>query len=73
MHVAIDGVPAGTTVPLTSQLSEYRLVLPAEVQARVLAGPTVLSMTSDSFVPNDAGVNADSRRLGVVVDWIRIE
>ena len=73
VRIAIDGMPAGTISNVTTQLTEYRLPLPAAVQARMLAGPTMMSMTSDFFVPNVVGLSDDKRRLGVVLDWIRIE
>ena len=73
LNLTIDGIPAGTPPPLTPSLTEYRIVLPAEARARVLAGPTLLSLTSGFFIPNAAGLNGDSRRLGIVIDWVRIE
>jgi hypothetical protein len=73
VRIAIDGMPAGTIANITPLLTEYRLSLPAAIQARLLAGPTMMSLTSDFFIPSAAGLNNDTRRLGVVLDWIRIE
>lgn len=73
MQLAIDGVPAGAIGPLTPKLTEYRIALPPEAQSRMLAAPTMLSLTSDFFIPNAANPNGDNRKLGIVIDWIRIE
>jgi hypothetical protein len=41
--------------------------------ARLLAGPVILSMASDVFVPKDVAGGTDDRRLGVMLDWVRVE
>lgn len=73
VEVAVDDIIAGTVTGMTSDLREFRLPLPSAVQRRLLEGPTTLWIRSDSFVPKDAGMNTDGRRLGIVIDWIRIE
>ncbi len=73
VHIAVDGMPVGSITNVSIKLQEYRLTLPAEVQARLLAAPTIMSITSDAFTPKALGLNDDDRRLGLVLDWVRIE
>jgi len=73
LRLAIDGLPAGVISQTTSDFREYRVPLSAQVLAQLLAGPTILSIATDTFVPKAAGMNDDPRRLGIALDWVRIE
>lgn len=73
IRLAIGGIPAGTITAPTIDLREYRIPLSPAVMARLLAGPSILSMASDVFVPKDVVGGTDDRRLGVMLDWIRVE
>jgi hypothetical protein len=73
IRLAIGGIPAGTITAPTIDLREYRIPLSPAVMARLLAGPSMLSMSSDVFVPKDVVGGTDDRRLGVMLDWVRVE
>ncbi len=73
VRLSVDGLPLGTISGTTSELREYRLQLTDAILARVVAGPTILTISTDTFIPKALGVNDDGRRLGIVLDWIRIE
>jgi len=73
IRLAIGGIPAGTITAPTIDLREYRIRLSPAVMARLLAGPSILSMSSDVFVPKDVVGGTDDRRLGVMLDWVRVE
>jgi hypothetical protein len=73
IQLAIDDLPAGRLESAGPDFLEYRVVLPPAALARLLAGPSVLSVSTDSFTPKDVGLNEDARQLGVVLDWVRIE
>ncbi len=73
VRLAIGGIPVGTITAPTIELREYRVALSAAAIARLLAGPSILSMASDVFVPKDLVGGTDDRRLGVMLDWVRVE
>jgi len=73
VRLAIGGIPAGTIAAPTIDLREYRVPLSPAVVARLTAGPSILSMASDVFVPKDVVGGGDDRRLGVMLDWVRVE
>jgi hypothetical protein len=53
--------------------SEYRFALSDDALEQLRAGTSALKVVSDSFVPKAVGAGEDQRRLGVAIDWIRIE
>jgi hypothetical protein len=73
VRVSIDDMTVGVIEQTTADLRDYRIALPPAVLAKVLAMPTTLTLTADSFVPKAAGFNDDPRRLGIVLDFVRIE
>jgi hypothetical protein len=72
-RLSVDDVPIGAIPVTTSGVHEYRLALPEAILARVLAGPTMLTISTGSFIPKAVGFNDDGRQLGILLDWIRIE
>jgi hypothetical protein len=73
LRIALDGIPAVAISNVTSDMREYRIPLSAATRQQLTAGPTVLSISSDVFVPKAAGMGDDGRRLGIFVDWVRVE
>jgi len=73
MHLTIGGIPVGAITVATIELREYRVPLSPAVMKRLLAGPSILSIVSDVFVPKDIIGGTDDRRLGVMLDWVRVE
>jgi hypothetical protein len=73
VRLAIEDIPLGVLGITTGDVREYRLALPEAALGRVLAAPTMLTVSSDSFIPNAVGLNDDRRQLGVLLDWVRIE
>lgn len=71
--IAVDDLLVGTIPNPGPDLRDYRLPLPASVQARIGAAPTMLTISVSPFVPKVFGLGTDERALGVVLDWIRIE
>lgn len=73
VRIAIDGISGGAITGATPDVREYRIPLSPAAQERLLAGPTILSISSDAFVPKAAGMGDDQRRLGIALDWVRVE
>ncbi len=73
VRIAIDGLPVGVINDTTSDQREHRLLLPTAIADRMMSGPTMLSITSDTFVPRDTSSSTDGRKLGILLDWVRIE
>lgn len=73
IHLAIDGIPVGVITGAASDFREFRMPLPPPALARLLERPAVLTLKTDTFVPSMLGLNTDSRPLGMMLDWIRIE
>lgn len=71
-RIDIDGCDVGATPPLTSGFSVVEVPLPPSCAARLASGATVLTIQSPVFVPAEHGFGADTRQLGVVVDWVRV-
>jgi len=70
---AVDGLPVATIPDPSREMQEYRLALPPAIVARLLRGPTMLSITMDAFIPSSTGQNGDTRALGILMDWVRIQ
>jgi hypothetical protein len=62
---AVASFRAGTT------MAEHRVELSASATARLAAGG-VLTVRTESFIPADFG-SGDGRRLGVLLDWVRVD
>lgn len=69
----IDGRLVGVTPPIRGVFQEVVLPVDREVAARLMGGPSRLLVRAPTFVPGLSGASGDSRRLGVAIDWIRIE
>jgi hypothetical protein len=73
MRVSLDGVEVGTTPALGPAFQLVELPLPGWSLTRLSAGPTVLTLAVPTFVPAEHGMGADTRQLGAVVDWVRVD
>lgn len=73
MRVALDGVEVGTTPPLGAGFQLVDLPLPDSSRARLAAAPSVLTLSVATFVPAEHGMGGDTRPLGGVVDWVRVD
>lgn len=73
MRVALDGVEVGTTPPLAAGFQQVDLPLPDASRARLAANPSVLILSVATFVPAEHGMGGDTRPLGAVVDWVRVD
>jgi hypothetical protein len=70
--VSIDGRVVGLAANLSPDFRDVALALDPVAVRRIQAGPTKLTLRTPPFVPAEAG-GADTRRLGVMVDWVRLE
>ena len=69
--VSVGGVPAGTVDILPGDFSEARLELDGAARGRMAgAEPVRVELSSAVFVPAAAGLPADPRPLGVVLDRV---
>ena len=68
LTLALDGQPLGRWT-LEGGFQVIEVQLPGEV---LRDHEPVLTLRSDTWVPQQQGARADARRLGVVVDWIRL-
>jgi hypothetical protein len=73
VRLSIDGTPVGTITGPGPGFAVYRVRLGEAAAARLRAGPTTLTLATDTFVPRAAGLGGDARELGVALDWIRLE
>lgn len=73
VRLSLDGVEFSTTPPLGPGLSVVEVPLPDWALARVGAGPSELTLTTPTFIPEEHGMGGDRRKLGAVVDWVRVE
>jgi len=72
MHVSLDGVEIGVTPALGPGFQLAEMPLPGWSLTRLTAGPSVLTLSTPTFVPAEHGMGGDTRQLGAVVDWIRL-
>jgi hypothetical protein len=70
--VSIDGRVVGIAANLSPDFRDVALTLDPALVERIQAGPTVLNLRTPPFVPADTS-GTDTRRLGVMVDWVRLE
>jgi hypothetical protein len=63
---------AGIAANLSPDFRDVALTLDPALVERIQAGPTVLNLRTPPFVPADTS-GTDTRRLGVMVDWVRLE
>jgi hypothetical protein len=70
--VSIDGRVIGLAANLSPDFHDVALALDPAVVRQLEAGPTTLTLRTPPFVSKDAA-GADSRRLGIMVDWVRLE
>jgi hypothetical protein len=73
VRLSIDGMPAGSIDRPSAAFAVYQVALDAHLAARLRAGAATLTIASETFVPAAAGRGSDTRALGVVVDWLRLE
>ena len=73
IRVSLDGVDIGTTPALGGGFELVEMPLPEWSLARLAAGPSVLSVSVPTFVPAEHGMGDDTRQLGAVVDWVRVD
>jgi hypothetical protein len=73
VRVALDGVEVGRTSALGAGFQLVEMPLPEQSRARLSSGSSVLTLTVPTFVPAEHGMGADTRQLGVVVDWVRVD
>lgn len=71
-RIAVDGCDVGATPPLDPAFAVVEVALPASCAAKLRGGATVLTIQAPVFVPAKHGFGADTRQLGVVVDWVRV-
>jgi hypothetical protein len=70
--VSIDGRVVGLAANLSPDFRDVALALDPAALRRIQAGPTKLTLRTPPFVPAETG-GTDTRRLGVMVDWVRLE
>jgi hypothetical protein len=70
--VSIDGRVVGLAANLSPDFRDVALALDPAAVRRIEAGPTKLTLRTPPFVPADTA-GTDTRRLGVMVDWLRLE
>jgi hypothetical protein len=70
--VSIDGRVVGVAANLSPDFRDVALTLDPALVDRIQSGPTALTLRTPTFVPADTS-GADTRRLGVMVDWVRLE
>ena len=73
LRVALDGVEIGRTSALGGGFQLVEMPVPEHSLARMIGGASVLTLTVPTFVPAEHGMGADTRQLGVVVDWVRVD
>ena len=73
IRVSLDGVDIGTTPALGGGFELVEMPLPEWSLTRLAAGPSVLSVSVPTFVPAEHGMGDDTRQLGAVVDWVRVD
>ena len=73
LRVALDGVEIGRTSALGGGFQLVEMPVPEQSLARMIGGTCVLTLTVPTFVPAEHGMGADTRPLGVVVDWVRVD
>jgi hypothetical protein len=73
VRLSIDGTPAGSIERASAAFATYQIALDPRLAARLRAGAATLTIASDTFVPAAGGRGGDTRALGVVVDWLRLE
>ena len=73
IRLSIDGTPAGTIDRPGQRFDAYPIALGPALAERLRAGPATLAIEVDTFVPKAAGLGDDSRVLGILIDWIRLE
>jgi hypothetical protein len=70
--VSIDGRVVGLAANLSSDFRDVAFALDPETVARIQTGPAELTLRTPPFVPAETS-GPDTRRLGVMVDWVRLE
>ena len=73
VRLSIDGTPAGSIDRASAAFATYQITLDPRLAARLRTGAATLTIASDTFVPAAGGRGGDTRALGVVVDWLRLE
>jgi hypothetical protein len=73
VRLSIDGTPAGSIDRPSQEFATYQFALDPRLAARLRAGAATLTIATDTFVPGAAGRDGDTRALGVMVDWLRLE
>jgi hypothetical protein len=73
VRVELDGELIGITPALGYEFLTVELPLTAPAIARLAAGRSTLRLIAPTFVPAERAGNDDTRTLGVVVDWVRLE
>jgi hypothetical protein len=73
VRLSIEGTAAGRIDRPRREFETYQITLDPPLAARLRAGAATLTITSDTFVPGTAGRGGDTRALGVVIDWLRLE
>jgi hypothetical protein len=73
LRLLVDGLAAGTIDRLGPAFATYRVSLDSNAAARLRAGITTLTLSTDTFVPKAAGLGDDARTLGVALAWVRLE
>ena len=73
VRVSLDGVEVGTTAELAAGFQLVELPLPDRSLTRLAAGPSVLTLSVATFVPAEHGMGGDTRPLGAIVDWVRVD
>ena len=73
VRVSLDGVEVGSTPELAAGFQLVELPLPDWSLTRLASGASVLTLSVATFVPAEHGMGPDTRPLGAVVDWVRVD
>lgn len=73
VSVLLDWRVVGTVQNVSPEFTTIAIDLDRRAIDRLVSGPSALELQSAFFVPRAEGLGDDSRQLGVIVDWLRIE
>jgi hypothetical protein len=73
VRLQVNGVDAGVVEVAEPGFAEIAVTVPPAAVAAMAGAPSILTLIVPTFVPSEHGMGADTRPLGIVVDWVRVD
>ena len=73
VRLQVDGIDAGVVEVTEPGFAEIAVAVPPAAVAAMAGAASILTLDVPTFVPSDHGMGDDTRALGIVVDWVRVD